>query len=94
MPNKASLDSETDSRSPVASVTSAATSVKSDITGSVSKDGKSGSLQGSSNLTSNNGKPVTAKNSKKRPSKVVSISEMNLLLQHNHASSKLAVCFG
>ena len=86
LPNRTSLDSETDSRSPVVSVTSAATSV--------SKDGNSGSLPGNSNLTSNNVKPVTAKNSKKRPSKVVSISEMNLLLQHNHASSKLAVCFG
>lgn len=93
MPNKASLDSETDSRSPVVSVTSAATSVKSN-TDPVYKDGNSGSLPGNSNLTSNNVKPVTAKNSKKRPSKVVSISEMNLLLQHNHASSKLVVCFG
>ncbi|KAL5190225.1 putative glycosyltransferase [Glycine soja] len=89
LPNRTSLDSETDSRSPVVSVTSAATSVKSN-TDPVYKDGNSGSLPGNSNLTSNNVKPVTAKNSKKRPSKVVSISEMNLLLQHNHASSKLA----
>ncbi|RDX61150.1 putative glycosyltransferase, partial [Mucuna pruriens] len=71
--NRTSLDSQTDS-------------VKSTATGPVYKDGNSGSLQGSSNLTFNNGKPVTAKNSKKRPSKVVSMSEMNLLLQHNHAS--------
>jgi len=93
-PNRTSLDSETDSRSPVASVTSAATSVKSNTTGSVSKDGKSGSLQGSSNMTVNNGKPVSAKNFKRRPSKVVSISEMNLLLQINHAYSQQEVCLG
>ncbi|XP_047180242.1 probable glycosyltransferase At5g03795 isoform X1 [Vigna umbellata] len=88
LPNRTSLDSETDSRSPVVSVTSTATSVKSNATGSVSKDGKLGSLQGSSNMTVNNGKPVSAKNSKRRPSKVVSISEMNLLLQINHAYSQ------
>lgn len=94
LPNRTSLDSQTDSISPLVSVTSAATSVKSDSTGPVNKDGNSGSLQGSSNLTSNNGKPLTAKSSKKWPSKVVSLSEMNLLLQHNHASSLLVVCFG
>ncbi|KAK7410381.1 hypothetical protein VNO78_01117 [Psophocarpus tetragonolobus] len=89
LPNRTPLDSETDSTSPVLSVTSTAISVKSDKTSSVPKDGNSGSLQGSSNLKVNNGKPVTAKNSKKRPSKIVSISEMNLLLQRNHASSPL-----
>ncbi|ESW09212.1 hypothetical protein PHAVU_009G109400 [Phaseolus vulgaris] len=88
LPNRTSLDSETDSRSPVVSVISAATSVKSDTTGSVSKDGNSGSLHGSSNMTVNNGKPVSVKNAKRRPSKVVSISEMNLLLQNNHAYSQ------
>lgn len=89
LPNRTSLDSPTDSINPLVPVTSAAISVKSDSTDPVNKDGNSGSLQGSSNLTSNNGKPVTAKSSKKRPSKVVSLAEMNLLLQHNHASSLL-----
>jgi len=94
LPNRTSLDSETDSRSPVVSVTSAATSVKSDSTGSVSEDGNSGSFHGSSNVTVTNGKPVSVKNSKGRPSKVVSISEMNLLLQNNHAYSQQEVCLG
>ncbi|CAJ1973894.1 unnamed protein product [Sphenostylis stenocarpa] len=88
-PNRTSLDSETASRSPVVSVTSPTTSVESDTNGLVSKDGNSGSVQGSSNMKVNNGKPLSAKNSKKRPSKVVSISEMNLMLQNNHAYSQL-----
>lgn len=81
LPNRSFLDSPPDLN---------ATSVKSDATGPVNHDGNSGSLQGSSsNLTFNNGEPVTAKRSKKRPSKVVSLSEMNLLLQQNRASSRL-----
>ncbi|XP_027355915.1 probable glycosyltransferase At5g03795 [Abrus precatorius] len=87
LPYRTSLDSETDSRSPMISVTPNATSLKSDTTDPVYKDGNFGPLQGS-NLTFHNDKPVTTKNPKKKPSKVVSISEMNLLLQHNHASSQ------
>lgn len=91
LPNRTSLDSETDSRSPMVSVTFNATSVKSDTTGPVYKDEKSGSLQGN-NLTFSNDKPVTTKNSRKRPSKVVTISEMNLLLKRSQSSSQLVVC--
>ncbi|KAE9587050.1 putative xylogalacturonan beta-1,3-xylosyltransferase [Lupinus albus] len=80
--NRTSLDSETDWISPAISVTSNATLVKADTTDPVDKDEKSGSLQG-------NGKYKTTKNSRKRPSKVVSISEMNLILQRSHASSRL-----
>ncbi|KAK7282980.1 hypothetical protein RIF29_12144 [Crotalaria pallida] len=82
LPNRTSLDSETESRTPMISVTSNATLVKSDTTDPVHKDEKSGSSQG-------NDKPNTTKNSRKRPSKVVTISEMNLMLQRSHASSKL-----
>lgn len=93
LPNRTFLDSEMDSRSHMISVISTSTSAKSNTTDPAYKDGKLGSLQ-NSNLTPSNNKPVTTKNSRKRPSKVVSISEMNLLLQHSHASSKLAVCIG
>ncbi|KAI9097750.1 hypothetical protein K1719_025521 [Acacia pycnantha] len=70
-----SLGSETEPRSPVISVPSNATSVKSDAT----KQGYSSK--------SRKDNPTTGKTSKKRPSKVVSISEMNLMLQQSHASS-------
>ena len=88
LPNRTSLDSETDSRSPMMSVTSNATSVKLDATNPVYKDEKSGSSQGKTD------KSVTTKISKKKPSKVVSISEMNSMLQHGHASSQVVVCTG
>nr|KYP65146.1 Multiple exostoses isogeny 1 [Cajanus cajan] len=65
--------------------------MKSNANDPVYNDGNSGSLQGSSNSTFNSGKQGTAKSSKKKPSIVVSISEMNLQLQHNHDSSQLVV---
>ncbi|KAJ1409840.1 Exostosin-like [Sesbania bispinosa] len=89
LPNRTSLDSEKDSRSPMKSIISTSTSVKSNTTDPVHSDGNSGSLQGS-NLTHSNDKPMNTKNSRKKPSKVVPISEMNLMLQHNHASSQIA----
>ncbi|XP_004501160.1 probable glycosyltransferase At3g07620 [Cicer arietinum] len=54
---------------------------------SVYKDEKSSFLQGSTPKIGDN-KPVISMNSKRKPSKVVSLSEMNLQLQHSHASSK------
>ncbi|KAF7817125.1 putative glycosyltransferase [Senna tora] len=87
LPNKTSKDSETDSRSPVISVTSNATSVKSDTKDPTHKEEKPGFSQGNGSKSSI-GKPVATKNSRKRPSKVVSISEMNILLQQTHASSQ------
>ncbi|XP_057434753.1 probable glycosyltransferase At5g03795 isoform X2 [Lotus japonicus] len=90
LPNRTtSLDSEIDSRSPMISVISSATSLESNMSDPVRKDGNSGSLQGSG-VTLGNGKPVSTKNSKKKSSKVVPISEMNLLLQRSHASSQIA----
>ncbi|KAK7311773.1 hypothetical protein RJT34_10120 [Clitoria ternatea] len=87
LPNKTSLDSKTASKSPVIPVSSTATSEKSDnTTDPVRNEGKLSSSKGS-NSTFNNGKPVSAKNSKKRPSRVVSISEMNSVWQHIQASS-------
>lgn len=56
---------------------------------SVYKDEKSSFLQGSTPKIGDN-KPVISMNSKRKPSKVVSLSEMNLQLQHSHASSKVA----
>ncbi|KAK7351490.1 hypothetical protein VNO77_10993 [Canavalia gladiata] len=88
LPNKTSLDSGTDSKSPMISVTSTAASAKSNRTNPVYKDGNLASLQGG-NLTFNKDKPVTVKSSKKKPSKIVSIFEMNLMLQHSHAFSQL-----
>lgn len=57
------------------------------------KDGILSSLQ-RSNATTVKDASAISKNSKRRPSKVVSISEMNLILQHNHDSSQRAVGFG
>jgi hypothetical protein len=54
------------------------------------KDGILESLE-QINLTISKNKPKISKNSK-RPSKVVPISEMNLMLQRNHAYSQIAVC--
>ncbi|CAI8599846.1 unnamed protein product [Vicia faba] len=51
------------------------------------KDGILSSLQ-RSNATTVKDASAIWKNSKRRPSKVVSISEMNLILQHNHDSSQ------
>jgi hypothetical protein len=54
------------------------------------KDGILESLE-QINLTMSKDKPKISKNSK-RPSKVVPISEMNLMLQRSHAYSQIAVC--
>lgn len=84
LPNRTFLDSEMNSTSSMIPVISTATSVKSNATGSSYADG---------NSVKSNDKPVVTKKSRKKPSKVVSISEMNLQLQHRHASSNLAaVC--
>ncbi|XP_054788486.1 probable glycosyltransferase At5g03795 [Prosopis cineraria] len=89
MTSRASLVSETESRSPTISAPSNATPAKSDATKPAYKDEKPGFSQGNSSMSSKD-KPATAKPSNKRPSKVVSISEMNQMLQQSHASSKLA----
>lgn len=86
LPNLTSIDSKTESASPMLSVTSIVTSVKSDAKDPTEKNGKPGSS------SQGNGKPgSSSKSSKKRPSKVVSLSEMNILLQQSHASSQLVV---
>jgi hypothetical protein len=58
------------------------------------KDGILEALQANYNATKGNDKPTISKNSKKKPLKVVTISEMNLMLQGSHASSQLLVCTG
>ncbi|XP_057737377.1 probable glycosyltransferase At5g03795 isoform X1 [Arachis stenosperma] len=82
--NQTSLNSETDSTSPMMSVMSNSSLAKKDTT----KGESSGSLLGN-NSKVGNGKYVTKKNPKGKPSKVVSISDMNLLLQQSHDSSQL-----
>ncbi|XP_024633710.1 probable glycosyltransferase At5g03795 isoform X2 [Medicago truncatula] len=52
------------------------------------KDGILEALQANYNATKGNDKLMISKNSKKKPSKIVAISEMNLMLQRNHASSQ------
>lgn len=91
LPNISSLGSETDSRSSMISVTPNATSVESDTKDPTHKD-ENPSFSPGNSTTQRRGKPMPAKNSKKRPSKVVSISEMNALLHQSHASSLLVVC--
>ncbi|XP_028802100.1 probable glycosyltransferase At5g03795 isoform X2 [Neltuma alba] len=87
-PSRAPLGSETESRSPTISVPSNATSVKSDAAKQANNNDKPGFSQGNSSMSRKDNR-ITAKTSNKRPSEVVSISEMNLMLQRSHASSKL-----
>ncbi|MED6159633.1 hypothetical protein PIB30_043994 [Stylosanthes scabra] len=76
------INSETDSTSPMKSVVSNSTLARKGTT----KDENSGSGNG-------NGKYVITKNPKGKPSKVVSISDMNLLLKQGHDSSQLVEIF-
>ncbi|KAI4316111.1 hypothetical protein L6164_024124 [Bauhinia variegata] len=81
LPNRTSLDSETNSTIPAISVLSNATPLNSD------KTDMPRPLEGNYSRFSN-AKPIKGKMSRKAPSKVITFSEMNVLLQQNHAPSQ------